>query len=156
MSFINDEDWEKWIPYYAFAHNITPHVDTEYSPFELIFGKLPNFPGDEVMNHPKIYNLDNYVNELKAILKYSLDNARNLIEKIKKDRQLESYKKTNSIELMIGDLVLVKLKSRKKNEAPYHGPYEIVDIDDLNVSIKIKNNVKKFHKNLLKKYNKKM
>ena len=43
-----------------------------------------------------------------------------------------------------------------KNEAPYHGPYEIVDIDDLNVSIKIKNNVKKFHKNCLKKYNKKM
>ena len=129
-------------PYYAFAYNITPHVDTEYSPFELIFGKLPNFPGDEVMNHPKIYNLDNYVNELKARLKYSLDNARNLIEKIKKDRQLESYKKTNSIELMIGDLVLVKLESRKKNEAPYHGPYEIVDIDDLNVSIKIKKMLK--------------
>ena len=139
MSFVNDEDWEKWIPYYAFAYNITPHVDTEYSPFELIFGKLPNFPGDEVMNHPKIYNLDNYANELKARLKYSLDNAKNLIEKIKKDRQLESYKKTNSIELVIGDLVLVKLESRRKNEAPYHGPYEIVDIDDLNVSMKIKN-----------------
>ena len=99
MSFVNDDDWEKWIPYYAFAYNITPHVDTEYSPFELIFGKLPNFPGDEVMNHPKIYNLDNYVNELKAILKYSLDNAKNLIEKIKKDRQLESKFRNQTVNI---------------------------------------------------------
>lgn len=35
LSFVDDENWHSWIPYYAFAYNTTPHVDTEYSPFEL-------------------------------------------------------------------------------------------------------------------------
>lgn len=38
---VSDDNWTEWIPYYSFAYNIIPHVDTNYSPFELISGKLP-------------------------------------------------------------------------------------------------------------------
>lgn len=152
MSFVENESWNEWIPYYTFAYNITPHVDTEYSPFELVFGKLPSLPGDEVMNHPKVYNFDNYANELKARMKYSLENARKILDVVKNNRRIESHKKSNSIELKIGDLVLVKVGNRTKSEPPYNGPYPVVDIDDLNILVKVKNNIKSYHKNLLKKY----
>lgn len=153
LSFVSEGEWHSWIPYYTFAYNITPHVDTEYSPFELIFGKLPSLPGDQITNCDRVYNLDNYANELKIRLKNSLENARKLIKIVKDKRMLDSHNKANKIELKVGDWVLVGLESRRKNESPYHGPYEIVDIDDLNVYIKIKNNIKAYHKNLLKKYN---
>ena len=94
LTFVEDDNWEQWIPYYTFAYNTAPHVDTGYSPFELIFGKLPSLPV-----YPKVYNFENYANELKTRLKYSLENARNMIEKIKNRRRLDSYKKINRIEL---------------------------------------------------------
>lgn len=153
LSFVENNSWDEWVPYYVFAYNITPHVDTEYSPFELVFGKLPGLPGDEVINHPKVYNFENYANELKARMKYSLENARRLLESVKENREIESRKKTNNIELTIGDLVLIKVGNRTKSEPPYHGPYKIVDIEDLNVLVKIKGNIKAYYKNLLKKDN---
>ena len=49
MSFLNDDNWSDWILYYTFAYNITPHVDTNYSPFELIFGNISEAPGENIM-----------------------------------------------------------------------------------------------------------
>lgn len=156
LSFVKDDNWNQWIHYYSFAYNITPHIDTGYSPFELVFGKLPSLPGEKVMNSDRVYNLDNYANELKMRLQFSLKNARELIEIAKKNRSLESYNKTNSIDIKLGDLVLVKVGNRKKSDPPYHGPYKVVNIDELNVTLQINNGTKTVHKNLLKKYNKKL
>lgn len=153
LSFVNDDCWNDWIPFYCFAYNITPHVDTNYSPFELVFGKLPELPGEQILNGEKIYNIENYANELRARLKNSLECARKLVEITKEKRSIESYNNKNSIDLEIGDLVLVKLNNRKKNEAPYTGPYEVINIDNVNVELKINGKTKIVHKNLLKKYN---
>lgn len=147
------DNWCSWIPYYTFAYNITPHVDTNYSPFELVFGKLPSLPGDNIVNDTqKIYDFENYANELRVRLKYSLENARKIIEKVKLKRREDSYKNSNNIELEVGDLVLMKIVNRKKNQPPYKGPYGIISIDNLNVTIQIEEKTKTVHKNLLKKY----
>lgn len=153
LSFVEDNNWHQWIPYYAFAYNITPHVDTNYSPFELVYGRLTRLPGDNIVdNNEPIYDLDNYARELKARLRYSLGNARKMIENIKLKRSVNSDRNKNSIDIRIGDLVLLKIENRKKNEPPYKGPYEVVDIDNVNVTIRIKTDDKVVHKNLLKKY----
>lgn len=86
-------------------------------------------------------------------MKHSLVNAKKLLEVVKEKRMVDSLDKSNSIELEVGDLVLVKAGNRTKRDSPYQGPYTIVDVDDLNVLVKIKNNVKSVHKNSLKKYN---
>lgn len=44
--------------------------------------------GEEIMNEEKVYNLDNYLYELKIRLKTSLENARKLIEKAKIKRKI--------------------------------------------------------------------
>lgn len=75
-------------------YNTTPHIDTEYSPFELLYGRLPKLPSGEIMFHDKIYNYENYANELKARLKYALDRAREMLDSIKVKRQ--SYLRINN------------------------------------------------------------
>lgn len=31
LKFVDDYEWDKWIPYYTFAYNTTPHVNSNYS-----------------------------------------------------------------------------------------------------------------------------
>ena len=56
---------------------------------------------------------------------------------------------------LVGDLVLVTLESRKRNQNPYKGPHKIVKRLGVN-SLIYKNSVQKlFHNNIIKFYKKK-
>lgn len=151
LNFCKDDQWDIWIPYFTFAYNTTPHVETGYTPYELIFGKLPYLPNDQLSTNNKLYNPDDYVNELHARLKFSLQNARKYLEKSKSLRiQNEIY--VNPLNIKIGDFVLIKTMNRKKYQAPYHGPYKVVDIEGVNTIVNLGNMHKKYHNNMLKKW----
>ena len=152
LSFADDFEWDKWIPYYTFAYNSTPHVDNLYTPFELVFGKLPSLPSDLSSNETKHYNLEDYKNELQIRLRTALNKARKLIHILKTKRKTEYDKNINVSNFEVGDLVLVKLENRKKSQSPYKGPYIIKQRQGVNSVIEIKNNLKTFHNNLLKKF----
>lgn len=153
LNFTEDHEWDIWIPYYAFAYNTTPHIDTNFTPYELIFGKLPYLPNDIINNKKIVYNTENYANELKLRLKHAIEKTRKIINNVKNKRKIDYDKYTNISNLKIGDLVLVRLESRKKSQSPYHGPYRIIETDDVNSIIEIKGEHKKLHNNSLKKYN---
>ena len=108
VHFAEDNNWREWIPYLALAFNTTPNVDTSYIPFELVYRKLSRLPDDELRNPEKIYNLDNYLNELKIRLCHSLQKVKDIISEVKQKRKLESERRQNKIELNTGDQVLVK------------------------------------------------
>ena len=38
-------NWDQWVKYAVFVHNMMPHSATSYMPFQLLFGRLPNLPG---------------------------------------------------------------------------------------------------------------
>lgn len=152
-SFADDNQWDKWVPYYTFAYNTTPNIDTNYTPYELIFGKLPCLPNDILEDNNPVYNLDNYANELKVRLKMSITKARKIIENVKiKRTNKQNY--INPLNIKIGDQVLVKNESRKKHQPPYKGPYTVVEVDKCNTLIDISGNLKSIHKDRLKLYNK--
>ena len=48
---------------------------------------------------------------------------------------------------------MVKTGNRRKHEPPYDEAYEVIDIDDSDVLIMIKTNIKAIHKNRIKKNN---
>lgn len=58
----NNFEWYEWIKYFVFSYNITPNVDTGYTPFELIFGKLASIPSDITEPLLPIYNFEDYTN----------------------------------------------------------------------------------------------
>jgi hypothetical protein len=38
-------NWDQWVKYAVFVHNMTPHSATSHMTFQLLFGQLPNLPG---------------------------------------------------------------------------------------------------------------
>lgn len=151
LAFAEDMAWDIWIPYYTFAYNTTPHVDNNYTPYELVFGKLPYLPDDILHINSKVYNIDDYAKELKIRLQYSLDKARKIIE-MTKIKRINDNNKTSPINVNIGDLVLLRNEERKKNQSPYLGPYKVKSVDNVNLNIEINGVEKTVHKNRVKKF----
>ena len=100
LSFVNDHEWDKWLPYC-----------TNYSPYELIYGKLATLPTNKIWNTNKCYGLDNYANDIKIRMKKSLENAKQLLEIAKQKSQVIYDRYINNANLKEEDLVLVKLGS---------------------------------------------
>lgn len=152
LSFTNDFNWDEWIPYFLFSYNTTPHSDTGYSPFELVFGKISHFPVDPNFEiNDAIYNYDNYFNELKFRLKIAHSKANELLKIAKSKRKSYFDRLSNPINISENDLVYIKKGNRRKIESPYNGPYHVIKDLGANCKIKIGNEIKEIHKNRLKK-----
>lgn len=155
LCFTDDYNWDEWIPYFLFAYNTTPHSDTGYSPFELVFGKIANLPYDfkSVVNEP-IYNIDNYASELKYRLSIAYNKAHELLKLAKNKRKKILDKLSNPINVNKGDQVFLRKGNRRKFQSPYDGPYLVVNDNNKNnpnCKIQIDNKIKEVHKNRLKK-----
>lgn len=151
LNFCEDNEWDKWIPYFTFAYNITPNIDTEYSPFELVYGKIA-YVSNEINNDKQpIYNLENYKNELKLRLNRALARANALITITKRNR-INKNKNFNKLNINVDDLVLLKNYNNKKGQPPYKGPYRVIRTNGVNTSIQMENSIKEVHNNILKRF----
>ena len=65
LLFAENNDWHKWVPFYMFAYNVTPHVDTRFTTYELIFGKFAYLLTDLINDNEPIHDIENYSNEMK-------------------------------------------------------------------------------------------
>ena len=104
LNFVDDYEWDKWIPYYAFAYNTTPHVNNDYSPYELIFGKLPTLSFGKISSNEKKYDLYNYCNALKLRLSTSINKAKKFVDIAKHKSKLTYDKYTANNNFEVGDL----------------------------------------------------
>ena len=125
-AFINENqtDWDLLLKRLTFAYNSAVHSTTEYSPFELTFGRLPKIPIDLVFptQDPaknvvdEIVGYDSYVDKVKLELQQTFETVRNVREvklskvKIYHDRNLRAAR------YEIGDLVLLADKALKKGK----------------------------------------
>lgn len=151
--------WNDWVPFAVFAYNTTPHTVTKFTPFELLFGRIANLPGELQKGKPgPLYNYEDLVQGLRFKLKASYEIARNNIVKAK-ENQKEQYdtRRANPIKLEVGMQVLmqnesVKLGTSKKLNCPWLGPYEITKVyDNNNIEISLgKNKTKRIHTNRVK------
>jgi len=127
-------DWDQWVNHATFVHNTTPHSATNYIPFQLLFGRLPNLPGVLQRQPPSAFcAYDTYVKELEAMLQSSYAMAHQNLEMSKTYNKQHYDQYVHVPNFKIGEQVLVRDESvrrgrSKKLEAPYVGPYEIVGI----------------------------
>ena len=157
-TYINDqlEKWEEYIKYFNFCYNITTHssFNDKYSPFELVFGRRQNL--NEVIFKSKvdpIYNIENYVKELKFKLQKAHLDASNLL-KISKFKNKKIYdQKQNPLEFKINDMILLKNEPYNKFKPIYSGPFKIIEIKESNIIINdLNNHPIKVHKDRVIKY----
>lgn len=152
-------DWDKWITYATFVFNTTPHSSTGFTPHELLFGRKPNIPGILQKDPPEIrYNYDNYVQELQSRLQSCYEIARSNLQ-AKKERSKEYYDRNTNVPLfVVGEKVLlhdekVRRGRSAKLSQPWIGPYEIIFVDGVNITLRLpRNKTLKVHANRLKPF----
>jgi hypothetical protein len=148
-----------WIPYATFVFNTTPHSGTRFTPHELLFGRKPNILGILQKEPPEVrYDYNSYVQELQSRLQSSYEVARTNL-KAKKERSKEYYDRNINVPLFaVGEKVLLhneKVRHSRSTKLcpPYIGPYEIISVDDVNVTLKLpRNKTLKVHANRLKPF----
>jgi len=158
LSFADEDNWNEWIPYYIFCYNSTPHTDTGYTPFELVYGKLPTINRRESIKLSEqniLYNIDDYASEVKLRLQRALKRAQESLRNAKYARKNLQENKINPNNFEEGDYVFLQKGNKKKQEAPYEGPYKIIETMNPNSKIRIKGKNKLIHNNRLKLYKKK-
>lgn len=157
--FISEDqtNWDTWIAYAIFVFNTTPHTATGYTPHELMYGRKANIPGrlQEAPSSPQ-YTYDDYVMELRSRLGSSYEVARKNLLKAKEVNKKHSDKRSHEVVFKIDDKVLlhdetVRRGRSKKLSGTWLGPYDVLLVEGVNVTIKRKGNKSmKVHANRLK------
>ncbi|CAF0929655.1 unnamed protein product [Brachionus calyciflorus] len=169
--FVNEHqnDWDELLPFLAFAYNTSTHATTNYTPYEVMFGRAQKIPLDLVIeenlvngegvltandnnnqdnNYDEATKVDFYVKELKEkFLEVYNCVQNNTDSKVKKtkfyhDRNLKpnDYKVD---ELVMLNVPKIKQGLSKKLAPKWEGPFFVLEkIGPVNYKIKKANQLK--------------
>lgn len=151
-------DWDKYLQSATFVYNTTPSSGTGYTPFELMFARKANLPGN-LQKKPVEMNYsetDDYLERFKRTLQENCEIARrNLIQS--KERSKQDYdKKVREETFKVGDKVLVHDETvrrgrSKKLSSQWIGPYTVIGIQGVNCILqRTRNKTMRVHMNRLK------
>ena len=149
-----NNEWDKELNLASFSYNTSVHEGTQYTPHELVFGKIARAPSSD----PDITDTTNesyaaYLTSLFNRLRETQTIARENLNNAKKRSKGYYDRKLNTHEFRIGDNVyLLKEPNKGKLGDQYVGPYEIIEIlSNHNVKIAISRyKIKVVHENKLK------
>jgi hypothetical protein len=157
--YINEDqtNWDEWVPYAMYVYNTTVHSATGYTPFELVYGFRSTLPSTLHETPGPQYNYDSYVSELRNRLQTAHEVARENLITTKNKSKERFDQKASEIKLRAGDKVLlydetVRRGRSKKLSSQWIGPYEILKVEKVNVTIKKGRKVQKVHANRLKPF----
>ena len=148
-------DWDKWLPFACFVYNTTPHTMTKYTPYEILFGRKANIPGQLQQKPTPVYNYDDLVHDVKLKLQRCHELARANLMQTKRLRIAQQTSKVNMLKFYVGNKVLLRNEKAGKLDPIWAGPHDIIEVDPngSNVIIKLaKNKRVKVHVNRLKRY----
>ena len=126
--------WPHWLDWVLFAYRTRVHTSTNFSPFEILFGRKANNFSDwrSKPDTSKILELEVRSNEIKNLFENTIQKAKINIEKSQVRQKITQDKRHNVLDsdLEIGTKVMVKNDDRliKKLESKYRGPFTIVSI----------------------------
>lgn len=155
----HQEDWSDHLPAAEFALNLRQHAGTSKSPFEIVYGCLPNFL-ISIGKCSNIPDLENHLNNLAKVCQDS-EAALRLFKECIKEQYKRNKKTAHSFN--IGDLVWLASKDIKIHQPSPKlgswqlGPYKVFEqIGDLDYCLKLPPLMKihpVFHVNCLSLYN---
>ena len=154
------QDWVGQVPFALFALRAAPNRDTQFSPFELVFGRKVRTPLDIVHQgwaEVEFEQLDvqEWAHWLTEKLEVWHDIMRARGEEASKKRKIGFDKKAVNRELEKGDLVLCRIPGMvAKLEESWHGPYPVIDkLNRVDYRVEVgKGRTKVLHINNLKRF----
>ena len=107
-------NWQDWVSTLCHAYNCTVTKVTGYSPYFLMFGHQPRIPVDKVIDvtFPKTNRstMKQYVQTLQRRLEWAFKIAKEHIDKEVGHRKLYYDRKVHCMDIIPGDIVLVRQK----------------------------------------------
>lgn len=125
----HQRDWPDFLQVLTFAYNISDHSVTRVAPFELVFGRRPRLPIDNVLDRSE------FVDPTRPAPGTLSTEAVNLMKKYIIETQAKNKRRLDArladTTFQEGDLVLVERPTRVRGTAnklsyTYIGPYRIV------------------------------
>ena len=157
-------NWQDWVSTLVHAYNCTTTRVTGFSPYYLMFGREPRIPADETfgVTFPKTRQntMKNYVETLRKHLEWAYQIATEHINKDMECRKLYYDRKAHCMDIVAGDIVLVRQKMfgmTYKIEDHWEVPvYLVLEKHDDGMTYKVKRidddsakSCKNLHRNML-------
>ena len=119
-TYVNDEhdDWDEFLPQLEFAYNTAVHATTGFTPYELMFGRMPKVPLDLILTRPEIdfpVTIDNYAGEIKRNLKKAYEAVTRNVESRMEIARIYYNRASVAADFDIGDKVLVRVHKKEPN-----------------------------------------
>jgi hypothetical protein len=128
---------------------------TNDTPYELLFGRKANVPGQLHQQPAPLYNYNDLVNDIKLKLQECHRIARENLIQTKQRRAAQQVSKISPPKFYIGDEVLLRNEKASKLDPLWNWPFTIVKVhpNGSNVTIRLSKNKRiQVHLNRLKKY----
>ncbi|CAF0784701.1 unnamed protein product [Adineta ricciae] len=122
-------DWDIHLKSIVFAYNTGRHAATEYSPYQLQFGRQPNLPPDPPITQYEFLKPSDYFQYFRRTLTLYHRHAKDNI--VKHQRYYKSNYDTHRLDIhfKVGDRVLKRLSgSRTKLSSIYSDPMIVLDV----------------------------
>ena len=161
MAAEQPKDWPRYIAPLLFAYREAPQSSTQFSPFELLYGRTVRGPlqmlrelWDDDVPDPDVKTTYQYVLDLEDRLRETCSLARQELVKARAVQKAYYDKKSKLRVFSAGDKCLVLLPTvSNKLLAQWKGPYEVIERKgDLNYILRVDGQPKRFHINMLKQY----
>ena len=161
MTSEQPKEWPRFISPLLFAYREAPQQSLKFSPFELVYGRAVRGPlqvlrelWDDQEPDQEVKSTYEYVIDLAERLQSTCELARQELVKAREVQKSYYDKKTKLRTFKAGDRCLVLLPtSTNKLLAQWKGPYEVAEpVSDLNYLVKVGEERKRFHINMLKAY----
>jgi len=132
-------DWDEYLSLACFSYNTSVHEGTQYTPHELVFGKLARVPSSEIL--PEDVSNESYADYLTTLynrLRNTQKIARTNLQRAKERSKRYYDKKIKPCNFRKGDLVYLLKEPTTKLGNQYTGPYKILEVlGNRNVKLEI-------------------
>ena len=155
------QEWDRYLPALLFAYREVPQDSTQFSPFEMLYGRSVRGPM-EILKHvwtgelcdEETKSTYQHVLELRERLAQTCQLAHEELRKAKITQKKYYDRKARNRKMVAGDKVLLLLPTdNQKLLMQWKGPFEVVTPTGQNdYRILINGKTRTFHANMLKKY----
>jgi hypothetical protein len=131
----NQDNWDYVIPKICFAYRTAVHSTTNMTPFELLYGRIPKFPGD-LIYQPDIpvieFDQDSYAAKQRDVFWEIYDKMEKLREVNINRFKFNHDRKVKGGDFQVNDHVWVMNSQKKVGVSPklspkYVAPYLIIE-----------------------------
>lgn len=149
-TFLSDQStkdhWCNAVRLAQFIYNVTPSCVTGFSPYQLIFGRIPIDNITNLSLNP-IYTFDDYYDQLRGDIKAANAAARNIsIEKKRLDRE-KINKNSSPKSFSPGQKILVKNYTASGLDNKFENAEIVQDLSPQHVLVKRRRKIQPLHKN---------